>query len=728
MQSEQSDPLVHATSTPDIGALVQEFVLCGPQADGWNRLSDADATRFCRWEGQTPDGKKHSSPDSPAFPWEGASDTQALVADEIINDRVALLTTSFWRAITRPKMADDEAGQYAVTLADYFVNEVLYDDLAREVELAAQYIEHYGWTLLNPTWEQRVALKRKKVTLPELQMLMQQLAQQDPNAPRGMDLEMLVMDPSMADAAVELLRGLYGVYAESQMAGAIDATVPPVSTATLKRALRDLREKRWTEVPVPYLCSNAPAIYALRPWDEVFVPPETTDLQRARVVFHREWVTEADLRARILEDGYDEKWVEEAIKQKGKRSKFLSSSTFPAISSTVDSYDGAAPRDHIEVVHAVCRAVDADNVPAVYCTTFHPLITAAPDNGSKPLYAKHELIDYPHGQLPYVEGKRENVSRVLAASRGVPEIVRTWQNEAKAMSDATVDWTSIGVLPPVNTYKTPFDTKYKFGPAVQNQVLPGKEPKFMDIPGSGVPVVLEAQDRIAARVANYFGTSNQHVSPERAQVIQGKAVGNFLLMWSRALQQLVSLAQKYMGDDEFSRVTGAPRGWLDQNRDRMGVLAVALHFDVRELNEELTMKRLDAVNRTVLPADVQGVIPRNKWVIAQLRMINPTWAKELVMPASEASEQLYNQVRNDVAQMFLGNPPQMVENDPTAPTKLQFASQIVSANPNYQQGMQQGGRFAELMQVYAKNLAFSMQQQQNKQIGRIGVNPNDVKA
>lgn len=723
--TSQSDPLVHATRSPDIDNLVTEFTRCNPVSDGWNRINDADSVRFCRWPNQHIDGRKHDSPGSPAFPWNGASDTRPMTADAIINERVALLTTAFWRAITRPKMAGDEAAQYAVTLADHFVNEVLYDDLTREVELSAQYQEHYGWVVLHPTWEQRVALKKRSITLKEVLALADQVAAADPEAPKGFDLEQMILDPAMEDGAMERLRALYDLYAADQMAGALEAEVPSISDASLRRALRELRADAKTEVPVPYLCMNAPAVYALRPWDEVFLPSDTTDLQRGRVVFQREWVTEAELRARILEDGYDPKWVEAAVQHKGKMTRFIAPNVPAATFDPVGLVDTTAPQDHIEVVHATYRAVDNDNVPAIYCTTFHPQVKTSGAT-EKPLYAKHELIDYPHGQYPYIDGKREHWCRCVVASRGVPEIVRTWQNEVKTLRDATIDWTSLGVLPPVNTYKTPFDTKYKFGPAVQNLVMPGKEPQFMQIPANGVPVALEASQRIDAAIANYFGLSSELVSPERAQTIQARSVMNFLLMWSRALQQIVSLAQKYMADVEFARITGAPVGWLDANRDRMGVMAVALHFDVRELNEELTMKRLEVVNRAILPTDVQGVIQRNKWVQLQLRAVDPTWAKELVVDSAEASEQLFNQVKNDIAQMFLGNPPQMVENDPTAQAKLQFASQIVGSNPNYQQALQQGERFAELMQLYVKNLSFSVTQEKNKQVGRIGVDPMEA--
>jgi hypothetical protein len=130
------DPLAQAPAKPDakfLDTLVTEFTRCAPASGSWNRQADADATRYCRWEGQSADGKKHDRRGATAFPWDGASDTRPFLADAIINEKVALLTSAFWRAITRPKVADDTVGQYAVALADYFVNECLTDNLAREV-------------------------------------------------------------------------------------------------------------------------------------------------------------------------------------------------------------------------------------------------------------------------------------------------------------------------------------------------------------------------------------------------------------------------------------------------------------------------------------------------------------------------------------------------------------------------------------------------------------------
>jgi hypothetical protein len=170
-------------------------------------------------------------------------------------------------------------------------------------------------------------------------------------------------------------------------------------------------------------------------------------------------------------------------------------------------------------------------------------------------------------------------------------------------------------------------------------------------------------------------------------------------------------------------VTGAPQGWLEAHRNKLGMLAVQLEFDVRELDQQYVMQQLDTINKTVLPGDVAGVIDRAKVTAFQLRAINPALARELVADQQAASQQIFRDVQRDIAMMFLGNEAEYVESDPTAQTKLQFASQILQSNPNYQAAMQNGGRFAQLMKKWIMNLQFSITEEQNKKIGAIGVKP-----
>ncbi len=65
-----------------------------------------------------------------------------------------------------------------------------------------------------------------------------------------------------------------------------------------------------------------------------------------------------------------------------------------------------------------------------------------------------------------------------------------------------------------------------------------------------------------------------------------------------------------------------------------------------------------------------------------------------------------------------------MSNDPTAGSKMQFAQEIASTSPGVQEAMQGGNElFQQLFQKYIQNLQQGVVQNQNKQVGRIGVQP-----
>ena len=84
---------------------------------------------------------------------------------------------------------------------------------------------------------------------------------------------------------------------------------------------------------------------------------------------------------------------------------------------------------------------------------------------------------------------------------------------------------------------------------------------------------------------------------------------------------------------------------------------------------------------------------------------------------------MYKDIQSDIGLMMLGNEANYVENDPAAPTKLQYMQDIMSKNPKAQGMMQQDPHFRALVENMMKNLQMSAMQQQNKQIGRTGVTP-----
>lgn len=718
------DKLVYAGREPELDELSSAYQRCTPWGDGdWNGVLSNEETRLCRWAGQTADGKKHSLANAAAFPFEGASDCKIPLADAIINELVAISVNAFWRAMIRPKAGQSEASNYAVKLVEYFVHTVLTQDLMREVELSEQYRQTTGWVILHPSWDREIALENVTVELTQLVQLAERMAPEFPDHPLA-QLPALILDPTLEEPAADVLALLYEHYARAQVQQVVDVELPPLSRARLRRAVRELRAEGEAELPLPRVVKNQPCLCALKPWVEIFLPPETTDLQAAAYVFRREWLTEVQLRARARLEGWKQDWVEAAVQLKGQFSHWGAG---PQNSGGGWTWQATSQptSEHIEIVWACYKLLDADNVPGVYYTLFHAGRTKG-DQG-EPLYGAHGLLDYARGRLPYVAGGRENWCRQIISARGVPEIVSTWQREVKVQRDAVIDLTSIAVFPPMHVYATGgvLQTKYKYRPGGENTVLPGREPHFLEVPKSGAPVAFELMERIESDVDNYFGRLTEKVTPSRQQAKLQMHVNGFLLLWSQALQQMVALAQQYLPDAEFAQATGAPAGWLEQRRAQPGLLYAELAFDVRELDPEYVQAQLEAVSK-ILPEDVGGVIDRNKVVRLKLRAINPNLARELVADNQAASQRMFTDVQTAIALMRLGNEAQYVENDPSAGQKLQFATQIIGANPDYQQALQQGGRFAELLQKWAENLQFSLTQEQNKMVGRIGITPETM--
>jgi hypothetical protein len=176
-----------------------------------------------------------------------------------------------------------------------------------------------------------------------------------------------------------------------------------------------------------------------------------------------------------------------------------------------------------------------------------------------------------------------------------------------------------------------------------------------------------------------------------------------------------------MPEEQIVRITNTP---LKQGlSDIHSQYDFNVRFDVRDTDPEFVQKKLEAIIKTVIPLDSSGIIDRNKLVKLVIESISPDAARELVIDQTSASQKLYKDVVSDIGMMMLGNEATYVEQDPAASSKLQFAQDILQKNPKAQQALQGDQIFQILFQNYMKQLQFSIDQEKNKQIGRVGVSP-----
>ncbi len=742
---ETDSALVFASAKPRLEELIAEFKRCTPVANGWNRLLQNEEVRFARWWGQSTDGKKHDREgvSGKAFPWDGASDTQIHLANSIIDENVAILVVAFFRAAIRAAGVttgdDEELGGNITKLMEWIMKTKQYRELVREVELSAQYMQTYGICVLHPTWVREVSAEIKRFTFEEVE----NFCKKAPPKTILSEFPEMIRNVEEEAEATQVAQFSFTQLVQAQFPTEFpEGTLPDelkeykVSAKRARKFVRGLREEGMGEIPLPYICKNGPSITALKLWDEIFMPVWTTDVQKSWI-FRREFMNEVELRSRAAMDDWNQDWVEQAVKMKGKQSSFRADGIIGSATSEVDIgweftwlEHNITNHDLIEVIHAFIRQIDEDGVPSVYWTIFHAAVST--DEEGHDIYAKHGLLDYAHNQVPFVVGTRERFGRSLFSTRGVPQMVSTRQREVKVQRDGLIDWTSIGVTPPLNVPDIGLKTKYKFGPAIQNTTRVGFEPSFLEVPTKGTPISMEVMELISKEVDNDFGRLSNDVPPTRAQVKQQMMVNGFLMMWQEALQQEFKLVEQFTTDAKYMKITGAEKP-LPKGEDIAEQADLILEFDVRELDMEHVLAQYKVITQGILPVDSTGVIDRSKLVTAMLRAVNPSLAKELVTPQEGASQAIFRKTQNDLMLMFTGNLPDYgTDDNPTAGMQQKFLQEIMQKNPKYQRaagapnlGLPPGDPdFAKRLEDYQKNLQFNIAQQQNKLVGRTGVNPD----
>jgi hypothetical protein len=747
--------LVAASDSARVSDLIEDFKKCTPWRGGFNRLDWNAQIRDAVWDGQAADGRKHDSENAKAFPFEGASDARVFAADDICNDHVALCVVGFFRAMVRFAGVEAKDGELAGD-ATRFMERLLegpgFAALLEEVELSAQLMAELGIFVLQPTMEREVAYELREVSMKELAAAAGiqgdasggadaagATGPVDPTAqggnPLALKLIQLVMNPAAEDQAIEFVQEMGAMIVQEELKeflGVCDMQALEEWTVSLKRArefVRGLREDGYGSLPTPVVLCNEVTVAALRPWDEVFFRGYAVDLAKQSRVYRREFMEPVELKARAAMNGWDPKWVEETLKTRGKVSEWSGNSLATTLASSDWTSDGrwAAvenQEDLIEVIYGFQRCIEEDGVLSYWLTVFSAHATPGDAGASRAdaeeFCAKHEQVSA--DEMCFVMGLRERRGRGVGRVRGVPEVVSSRQREMKCHRDALVDLGSMAVMPPLNVPFNAMKIPYQFGPGVRNVVQPGLEPRFMEVPTTGAPLAVEMHDRLKRELDEEFGRGGPEVDPTRTAGKRQMVLNAFLGAWTVGLQGMWRLALKFTSPEEYQRITGGP---MPTSREARRGEDLILHFDVRDLDMEF-VKATYAAFKELVTIDAGGVLDKSKLVNVMARMINPSLAREVVSPAAAASQQLFRQVKGDVMGMALGLEPEYgQDDDPTAQAKLQFLDQIFKTSGKMQERLKADPDFQEKLLKYAENLKFNVAQQENKMIGRVGVQPGE---
>jgi hypothetical protein len=577
-------------------------------------------------------------------------------------------------------------------------------NLRREARLIAEYMNTYGWCVAHVIWERELQGARRKVTTEDIIGL---AARAEPGSVIWA-LPGLIGEPEREEEAANGLRVLYPLYAKMMEPRLLPDEVPELGMARARRVVRELREDGEAQVPVTLVAGNRPAVQALQPYVEFFISRDCVELQRARYVFRVAWLTVEEVRAWTRgAEGWNEEWAEAVIAAKGAES--VPSETTAGGQPVLDR------SDLCEVVWAYTRGVDEDGVPVVWQTVFSP-------SQGEEQKSRQEEIGYNHGEYPFVVFAREQIKRRFMSSRGVPEIVMTWQDEKKVQRDAIRDRTSLDVLPPLKVPTRNAGKLYRLKPAGFVYEDHPDEVDWMHPPPGDLRASELTLTRVETDVDEFFGRPSERVPPGLSQVVLQATLNGWLDGWREVFKQAISLMVQYLSDEEWERITGSS-AVTRALAETGAAYDWTIEFDVSRLDAETLTARLKAFMEYAVSSDAAGVIDRGRLTALLANAIDPTIAQAVLQEAGQASQQMFRHVREQVAQMVLGNPPELAPDaDPAAAAKMRFTQQVIQQNPKYQALLEQDANFQALMKTWQDNLQFNMAQGLNRTIGRLGTN------
>jgi hypothetical protein len=295
----------------------------------------------------------------------------------------------------------------------------------------------------------------------------------------------------------------------------------------------------------------------------------------------------------------------------------------------------------------------------------------------------------------------------------------TDQDEIKAQHDSIRDYTAFATLPPIKVVKR-IGAINKVGPGVQLPVTQRDDYTWMEPPAREPSTAFNLIKAVEQRHCAYFGVNHELVNPIKTQMLQQLLVNNWLMSWRGVFRQIFALCAQFMSPQEIAAITGGFQ--IPQNLSSIhNEFDINVRFDVQDINPDYIDKKIQFL-QTISQMDAGGAIDKNALTRMMIQAVAPEVANQLIVNQAQASQQMYKDVQNDIANMLLGNEALYTENDPAAQTKMQFVQDVMQKNPKAQAALQQDENFKALFENYVKNIQMSLMQQQNAQIGRLGVN------
>jgi hypothetical protein len=408
VQEIEDESLVYLDKKPDIGALADAYDTCLIDLDYYfeSCLRSYNDRRNI-WDGKSDDLRKNGAN---AFPWQGASDQEVNVVGERIDMYVALFDQALQRSHIKAFPTSMAAMPKAAVVSGFlkWMRSSYIPDFKRQMELGGNYLMEKGIMVSYVGWNREKRSYLQSVSLEQIQ-----------------------------EASPDLVEMILSGQDDEMLLDLIQQSFPDLSTKRAKKAIKDLRKMGVAEIPLPRQTVDSPVVYACAPDGEVMFPSYISDPQRAPYMFWRTFLTAQELEKKVTNEGWDEKWVENAIKNlRGKDSMYLDGEKVKTQTRLPITDDN----DLVMVVYAYQRLIDEeDGSEGIYCTVFHPQTEG---------YAKHELLNG-YDDYPFVVTRLANDQKRMYEVQTFSDILRGPQMQIKTERDSRIDRASLATLPPI---------------------------------------------------------------------------------------------------------------------------------------------------------------------------------------------------------------------------------------------------------------------------------------
>ena len=737
MENEKNDiTLLNDGETPKVKELLDALDDAINNAQQWiARMELADATMWSVWENQTPDGLKHAGAndaDSPV-PWEGASDTRVRVsAAKVIETtaREALALANANLKISGREGLDDSRAIRATTLFKWIVDSQMGRKANTALVLGRLYRAVYGVNVFNVEWtrDERVVVEEVSFEefaaangfpLPENFEGLGSLYARMSQLPEGMPLT------PEDEALVNVLNLFYSDDGKDDALKLIAESYPDSSKKRVAEALDAWRSDAPAKLCVRRVVSQKPEWTALLPFDDVFFPVSTQDLQDAPWIAVREWLTPQQVRRMELLDGWDSDFVKAVIDAKGfnsltdVRQKIKAGSfDLPYSLSKTDPEDD---ENLCEVFYIYYRAINDEGVEAIYRLVASNSI-ATKDEGL--LYGKNEIYEVADGEYPFIEQTYLRTDKTLLDNVGIPWLLRFTQQNIKNMRDKRLDLADISTIPPITRDKRDSTDPLQLGPASVIYERTRGTTQWLNPPNSRVDLPIELERTELADAGRITGSAELGVPQPTVQYVQQNDTGDYLKSIRPLFVKTFRLLQQFLPTTVVMRVSGAIQKPFETSAEEIrGDFDLTVSYDPSNGDEELKKLKIQTI-RELMGMDANGIVDGNVAVKYIAQLIDPSFADLAITDESQGQQKIILEEKQNIALMMTGQSAPLKKEEAGAKLRLQLIMQEMQQNPVVAAAAAQNERIKAVFDQRIKNLQMQLMQQQNKTIGALGVNPN----